>query len=352
MSGMLTRIREALDQMRAGHQPLPEADAIAECVPVEDAGYKITKDDMYFSIWLNQVDLADNRQWWSIYDPMIIVEAEVSYGRERVVIPRVIGPDANDGKGGGSQAPNKYGTVLKDTVLIGPYPYRGGKVDVRVRLFSVERKNYARSMLGIVRHLSDSVGAPGEMATFTRTGLALADGVGALLGLEETKYLAGLRFSATATDLNRLNAGFSALIAPPTPPMGVLRVNKRRLEVKKGNRFDPYGGSDFVLFSIAGSVARGDENVLPFYRLKDKAMKAVMDGEKSWGRAKATLLTAYQEMTDSPDLTRLEAGRLFDKYVAELEEERRRLDKVRNLGKKQRDRGADEMDAAAARLGL
>ena len=98
-----------------------------------------------------------------------------------------------------------------------------------------------------------------------KTGGALLEGVEGLLGLEETTYLSGHRIPMAISPLDPFMSGFSALIAPPGPEGGAsLRVVERRLYVEANGNARPYRDSDFVLLSVTGTEARGDENLLRF----------------------------------------------------------------------------------------
>src|SRR5262249_20945374 len=126
------------------------------------------------------------------------------------------------------------------------------------------------------------------------------------------------------------------LIAPKAPDVSNLSVIDRRLHVKSDGAAKPYQASDFVLLSITGGEARGDENQLPFYPLKTEALAALWDGEGGIERAKGNLIAAYQQMRKSADMTALEAGRLFDSWLKEFEEEKKRLAQTRSLPVKER----------------
>ena len=93
----------------------------------------------------------------------------------------------------------------------------------------------------------------------------------------------------------------------------------------------PYRDLDFVLLSVTGAQARGDENLLPFYPLKIDALTAVWDGEDGVKRGKANLIAAYQQMRRSPDVTTAEANRLFEAWITEFEFEKDRAQRVKAM---------------------
>lgn len=213
-------------------------------------------------------------------------------------------------------------------------------------------------MLKVVESLSASLGGPGEIPTIAKTGRALLEGVEGLLGLKETKYLAGLRLSMATSPLDPLTAGFSALITSPEPADAEhLFVEDRRLLLEKnGHTAGPYRDSDFVLLSVTGSEVREDENLLPFYQLKIDALNALWDGDEGLKRAKANLIVAYQQMRKSSDITPAEASRLFDVWLQEFESEKKRLEQTRAMPLQGHEAKPDslsrDLNDAAMRLAL
>jgi hypothetical protein len=344
--------------IRAGNWPLPKVATISpdRCRPADLAGYPIIRDQMYFTIYINEIYLADHRQWWTDYDPLVIVVTEFNHAQERVVVPTVIGPNLIR-----KQAPPdqpRCGVVVLDTRVTGPHPYRGGDVDISVSFLRVQRADHARTLLDVVDRLSAVLGAPGELEMIAKTGAALLQGVEGLLGLREATYLTGHRLSMATSPFDPFTAGYSALIAPPptpTDPAG-LRVEDRRLYIDAESGSRPYRDSDFVLLSITGTKARGDEDRLPFYPLKVDALSALWDGEDGVKRGKANLIAAYQQMRRSPDVTAAEATRLFDLWLQEFESEKQRAAQVRSMPIGYREAKPDplvhELDDAVRRLAL
>jgi hypothetical protein len=357
MSGMFDPVARLWKEIRAGRQPLATVAAIPpeRCGPANAAGYSIARDQMYFTIRINQMHLAENRQWWTVHDPLVVVVTEFNHAQERAAIPTVIGPNLIR-----KQTPSdlpRYGSVLLDTRVTGPHPYRGGDVDVSVSFYQVQRATHAHSLLKVVDSLSASLGGAGDLPLIAKTGGALLEGVEGLLGLEETTYLAGHRISMALSPLDPFTAGFSALIAPPAPKNETsLRVDDRRLQIEADGGARPYYDSDFVLLSITGTEARGDENLLPFYGLKVDALAAVWDGEDGVKRGKANLIAAYQQMRRSPDVTVAEASRLFDVWLQEFEAEKKRAEQVRSMPlarhSEKQDPLAQNLNDAVRRLAL
>jgi hypothetical protein len=357
MSDLFDAVSRFCDQLRAGHQPLPIVATIPSehCRPANNAGYPIIRDRMYFTVRVNEMHLAENRKWWTLYDPLVLVVVEFNHAQNRIAIPTVIGPELVRKCAPADQP--RHGAIVLDARVTGPHPYRGGDVDISLSFYQVQRANHARLLLKVVESLSASLGGAGDLPLIAKTGAALLGGIEGLLGLDETTYLAGHRISLAISPLDPFAAGFSALIAPPAPvDNAMLRVAERRLFVEADGGVRPYRESDFVLLSVTGAEDRGDENLLPFYPLKTDALAALWDGDNGVKRGKANLITAYQQMRRSPDVTAAEAVRLFDGWLAEFEAEKNRAERVKAMPavprKEEPDPLRESLNNAVTRLAL
>jgi hypothetical protein len=311
---------------------------------------------MYFELWAHELFLANNRVLWATHDPVAVVAVGFLYNGEVISIPRIVGPSLIAEAGGpcGASGEAMHGTVLKDTLIAGPYPYRGGDVEVTVRLYAAQRDNKARSLLRTAERLTGAIADPGGIVTFEKTTEAVVSAIESVFGLTPMRYLAGAQLAARKAILP-FRSGYVAVLVPPAPPVRALSVSDDRLCHDTGEGPRPFEGSDFVLLGIHGKEYRDDESRLPFYRLRNRAFRAVADGEESWQRAKGYLISAYQEMADSPDITQAQAGRLFDEWLEAIQSERLRIRAARNLGPAQqapqaRANNADALDRALARI--
>jgi hypothetical protein len=85
-------------------------------------------------------------------------------------------------------------------------------------------------------------------------------------------------------------------------------------------------------------------------------LNALWDGDDGVKRCKANLVAAYQQMRRSPDLTVAEAGRLFDAWLQEFENEKKRVAQVKSMPLASHEPEPDplsrEFDEAVKRLAL
>jgi hypothetical protein len=141
MSELFKPIVSLWEKLSKGKIELPAVKTLSpeKCTPAGKVGYAIRRNKMYFTLRINEMYLAENRQWWAIYDPMVVVVCEFNYGHERVAVPKVIGPNLIQKYSSGDRA--SHGVVLQNTRVTGPHPYRGGDINISVALYRVERKN-------------------------------------------------------------------------------------------------------------------------------------------------------------------------------------------------------------------
>ena len=228
MSNLFETVSDLWADLRSGKVALPRAVTIPpeRCGSREAVSTIIRRNQMYFTVRINQMYLAENRQWWSVYDPLVVVVTEFVHGLQRITIPTVIGPNLIR-KQKTADRP-RHGVVLLNTRVTGPHPYRGGDVDISIAFYQVERVNHAQALLNVIDSLSSSIGVPGEISMIAKAAAPLLQGVEGLLSMKETNFLAGQRISL-GTPPDPFTAGFSALITPPIPDLKQLFVDDREL---------------------------------------------------------------------------------------------------------------------------
>jgi hypothetical protein len=269
-------------------------------------------------------------------------------------VPKIVGPDLIQQKMG--KLP--HGFMLHDTLVAGPYPFRGGPVAISVILYKVKHHDYARGLLKFVEGVSSAIGVPADLGTLTKVGGAILDGFETLLDLGDTVPVAGHRIEIETATTRGFVSSYSALISEGGVDVSRLRVQDGRLQMlAPGGEPQKYDAADYVLYSVAGSDRRGEDRTLPFYPMRDQALSAALAGdENSWKRAKATLLSLYQQMVLSADLTGEETDELLQKYRKDLEDCRRRSKEISAMplgeAPRPRDVRQDRLDKAMSVLEL
>jgi len=318
------RWRGLWDDIRRGETRLPTRVSIPRdhvAWTTEDPGEAFRPNEHYFMVRVNELYLADSREWFAKYDPMVLVVSEFTYDKSEQAVPFVVGPTLLEGKG--QKAPE--GMIFSDTRVAGLHPYRGGRLTLSVVLSRVQRENYAKKLLEIVESVAGVLDFATALGTYVKVGGVVLDGVQALFGIEEgAAPIIGYRkeFDPDAGDL--LAPSFFALVDAPEDG-----VDQNALWVRENKLFEgasleassPFRGADYVLYSIVQSAARTDERTLPFYPLVERVQQsATSTDESDWKRAKGDMASLWQTLILSPDLTRPQARELAERYRAELED--------------------------------
>jgi hypothetical protein len=147
------------------------------------------------------------------------------------------------------------------------------------------------------------------------------DGVDALFGMDDTEPIVGHRWEYNDGVSPWLQPGFFALIDADEKDVNVDRLSVVGGRLRDGgDRTAPsFRRSDFLLYSLRVLERRNDVGELAFYDLFKKALIAAASDESgSWDRAKAGLVTLYQEMLTSPDLTWNQVQELFEEFKTQL----------------------------------
>jgi esterase/lipase superfamily enzyme len=337
MSGFVSRAlslsEQVISRIKSAPYAAPTLIRIRKdaCSPSEPIGTKIPKDLAYFSIRVNELFLKEGRTFLDAYDPMLLVISEFLHGGERISVPFVVGAEM-------LQLPTeKVPSALRfnDILVAGPHPFRGGNVALSVILYKVQRDNYAKGVMKFVEGVSSAIGIPANIGLLTKVGNAFIDGLDTLLGMQGTVPIMGHRVEFDTATIAGFSSACFLLTSETRIDESLLRVTEGRLSVLSADGVQQdFRNADYVLYSILGNSRRGDESSLSFYPMRKQALNSVLSGEEGWRRAKATLLSMYQEMVSSDDLISAEADELFETYKAELLKAREKLQTTKALSTK------------------
>jgi hypothetical protein len=332
---LVDRISEFAAWLRSDKFPLPTIAAIpaSKCSPEGIAGREIERDRAYFSVEVKELFLAEGRRWWVEYSPAVLMIVEFIYGNQKISVPTLVGPNTIRQKNG--QCPQ--GVVLENTLVAGPYPFRGGRVAITTILYRAQHHNYARSLLNFSESVSSAIGVPADLGTLMKIGSTVLDGLQTLLQLGDAEPLAAHRIEFEGGSLQGFRSSFCALIAGGADPTLVRVEDGGRLKIELENgqtiRFEQ---ADYMLYSVNRRDRRGEISTLPFATLLDQARSAALSPEDTgWIRAKASLSTLCQQLVLSPDLTPEEADEIMDSFKAELLKLKEKREKLALLSPKE-----------------
>jgi hypothetical protein len=205
---------------------------------------------------------------------------------------------------------------------VGLHPYRGDGLILFMILCRVKRANYVRKFMQIVENSATVLDFSTALGMYMKVAGVLMSGVEALLDLGDIQPLIGLREPFGQDAGGALESGYLALINMPQPQLNVKELWVREGQLVYGKTLEeakPFRQADYVLYSIISEQERTDETTLPFYPLWERIVQeSMVCEENSWKRAKADMLTLYQNMVLSPDLTSGQADELYNKYINEM----------------------------------
>ena len=334
---LLERCKSLFEHARQGTTHLPTRVAVpADHVdnPVR-LGSALVPNQSYFQVRVNEMFLSHSRDWFAKYDPLVFVGSEFIYDKEEAALPFVLGPSLLERFGKGQDSP--AGMVFEDTRVAGLHPYRGGRLAITVILYRIQRANYAREILKLMDATVGALDFSTAVATYTKIAGVALDGVEALLGLGTADALVGYRRELDPDAGDDMGGGYFALIDAPEDQFQPERLWVRKGRLVEGTRNDdtakPFRSADYLLYSLASTPARTDERKLPFFPLWQRVeQEAAVPTKDGWESAKGNMLSLYQTLMLSPDLTKSQADRFVDEYAAAMKDRHERAIKLSSLG--------------------
>ncbi|WP_156679941.1 hypothetical protein [Sphingomonas profundi] len=291
----------------------PQAPAPQPPIAADDADIVAKRD--YVMVRLNQLFLADQRRWFTEIEPSVFASTEFLYDGKARTVPVVVGPSPKEGL--------PSGTVLKNMMLFGPHPYRGGPFTFTFVLNQMPTHNVARDVVEVVESASAAL-APGlGLEVYTRIGGIVLDGFDRIMGLNGVKPLIGLRQTIDPDSGDAFPTGRWALIdsddAPDPDEFWVIDDVLRKGPTAEAAL--PYREADFMLYQIARvpPPGRRDLDALPFHPLWIAALAAAAKSSAgAWDEAKANLAAMFSAVAVSPDLTWTQGRALMAERLEQL----------------------------------
>ena len=311
----------------------------------------VTKDTHYFYARVNELFLNNRREWLSLYDPLVFVVSEFIYDNDKKTIPFVVGPTTLL-ENFSEKIPE--GMIFNNTRVAGIHPYRGGTFAFSIVLCRLKRKDFSRELLQVVEKTAKALDFSTALESYTKLSTVILDGVDSLLGSKETEPLVGLRTEFDPGIDESFKPSYFVIIDAPE-----LSIDKSQLWVQDnhllyGSNLDdavPFREASYVLYSIGTTNSRNDEANLPFHSLYEQVLKAATQpNEESWKRAKANMITLYQELLLSPDLIPTQAEELCDKYMAKMQNAKERVKNINRLGTDGEETQTEEISEIQAKL--
>jgi len=319
MKTLLERTTELWNNVRHSEAQLPTRLAIPATQTDKGKGNLFEANQNYFQVRVNEMFLQYGREWFSTYLPMVLFISEFSYGRQREAVPFVVGPSMLEENG---RALPDQGMLITNTRVAGVHPYRGGRLTMTAILYRSKRTDYARSLLNVVENAAGLLDFSTSLGVYTKIASVILDGLEALFKVGDTDPVVGWRQEFDPDAGDEVLPGYFALINKPDLDPGKIWVKENQLCYGDSlQSAKPYRAADFLLYSLAQTTERSDVNALPFQELADRVLRdAAEPTEAHWKSAKANMLSLYQTLNSSPDLTEEQAKQLSNTFMAKMKE--------------------------------
>ncbi len=287
--------------------------------------------DVYLEVRLQQLWLANKRQWTREFQPVATVVTRFLRRGEPVTVPAVLGPTALAEKieaaAGTDQA------EVTDVRIAGPTPYEGDDVSLLMALFRAQTVDWLARSVSVLEDVAGAVGAAG-LAAAAPVAAPIVRGLSRLVGAQELEFRLGEHRSWTSDTLRPMS-----YVIMGRPPDSVIRHGARGLSVIDGRlsswddgtgRWQPYREQDFMVVQLAARRLREDYRRLEFYRLWQRTQEHLRDDEldaalRTWRRTVGAL--------HSDELTEHQQDLLFAEYQRRFTKQQQRLDQLRQPGR-------------------
>ncbi|SOE97712.1 hypothetical protein SAMN05414139_10870 [Burkholderia sp. D7] len=263
----------------------------------------------YVRIWLDDMFLAKDKEWFVERFPAVHTTIELKFGGNPVKVTHVTDGTGQVGRG-----------IFTSYALTDLMPFNGGTVKVQSALLSLKGKDYASEAIGILKNFSSLVGAPLSQA------LLIADKVNAGMQSLLQKGDAGLvlgfhrQYAADGGGGGAvLKPGYTALILASRRDIDpdILSVKGGKLlYARKNGAPEPVEGFDYMLFRVEGRPERDNWRMSNIEEPLNQAIQATIRGDQQ--NADGYLKTALLVIWQSPDLSVHDRRRVADAIKAEL----------------------------------
>ena len=289
----------------------------------------LTAGEHYFQLWLNELYLKSDRDWFNSYYPVVHSLVRFNFGNRQVEIPYIAGPsNLNDVDS------NNLDKVIQLNYPLTPLmPFNGGTVEMSAGILAMQGKDYTNGFIKVLEDFSGLITVPPLSLALNVAG-TLVKGVSELLRANNGELHLGLHQTFTGKDsggANRLRSGYIVVILAETDQIATdsLWVLSDRL-YKGSNQRDLFTDYTYMLFRIDKCENRDDWKAITY--INDPYEEAISEIPKNEEWAEMYISTAITKARTSIDLTNADKVRVCTCLRKEFDEQQQnaRLQKQRN----------------------
>lgn len=268
---------------------------------IPDGRGAIKANEHYFRLWLDQMFLTNERDWFTEWHPAVHSAVTLEFGDQTQVISRVAGASAL--KDVDAQHLNRV--IQQTTKLTEVMPFRGGIVRINAALLAMQGKNSVKQLIDVLGEISSKLAVP-QLSLALDIAKPLAQGVSAMVGVTNGEMMLGLDSTLAGTDLQ--SGSFAIVYATEADvPKRDLSVSERQLRFR-GHELT---GRNYMLIRIERLDERDDFDSLSAIRDPyQQAIDLLVSGDLQ--PAKKALLKSIGAAWKSNDLTETDRRRVIE----------------------------------------
>jgi hypothetical protein len=259
----------------------------------------------YFRIWMNQMFLAKETEWFTDWYPAVHTSVELKFAGQTVKVGHVTGPDQEHTRG-----------VKLDYAVTDLLPFVGGKVGIESGLIALKGKNNIAASVGILQEFSGLIGAPLSQAL--SVAKTVSSGMDKLVSAHngEVRLAFHKEFVSAGGGGSELKPGYIAIVGRSDIDESLLSVKASQLMY--GRTPAPLDGCNYILFRIEGRSERDDWRFPNIEEAMQQAIEAGIKGknEDFEGYKMAARLGVWA----SQDLAQQDKRRVIGAIEAEIKD--------------------------------
>jgi hypothetical protein len=274
----------------------------------------------YFRLWLNEMCLAKDREWFKSWYPVVHSIIHFQFGNQEVSLPYVAGSlNLND-----VISSNMDRVIQLNHPMTTLMPFNGGVIEVTAGILAMEGSDYLNQFIKVMGDFANILVVPQLSVALNVIG-PIADGVEELLGVSNGNLHLGLHQAYVGKEgggSNNLKAGYIAAILAEERELNADKlwvVNDRLRYGATADRNEPLTGRTYMLFRVENREQRDDMDGLTNIRGPfNESISALVNGDDE--RAKTLLRAAIATAMTSPDLTKADRRRVAQAMKDEFDE--------------------------------
>jgi hypothetical protein len=259
----------------------------------------------YFRIWMSQMYLSKEREWFTDWYPAVHTSVQLKFASRTVKISHVTGPDEEHSRG-----------VKLDYAVTDLLPFAGGKVEIESGLIALKGKNYISASISILQEFSGLVAAPISQAL--DIAQKVSSGMDRLVGANngEVRLAFHREFVAAGGGGSELKPGYIAVVAASPDEVNENSLSVKGSQLYFGNPARRFEGSNYMLFRVEGRSDRDDWRFPIIEEAMNSSIEAALKGKvKDAEEFQTAALTAVWQ---SPDLAPQDRRRVVDAIKVEI----------------------------------